>query len=102
MLARNVAALVVEEYFFRPSAIVCYSAGAFGGVRAAMQLRMTLGELGMPSIPSIFPIPYVQDAFDDGGRAKQPIFAKRIGRFLDEFEWYTEALRRARERGTPY
>ena len=51
MLARNVAALVVEEYFFRPSAIVCYSAGAFGGVRAAMQLRMTLAELGMPSIP---------------------------------------------------
>ena len=23
----------LEEYFFRPSAIVCYSAGAFGGVR---------------------------------------------------------------------
>ena len=27
----------LEEYFWRPSAIVCYSAGAFGGVRAAMQ-----------------------------------------------------------------
>jgi len=99
---KNLLDHFLEEYFFRPSAIVCYSAGAFGGVRAAMQLRMTLGELGMPSIPSIFPIPYVQDAFDDGGRAKLPIFAKRIGRFLDEFEWYTEALRRARERGTPF
>ena len=102
MLARNVAALVVEEYFFRPSAIVCYSAGAFGGVRAAMHLRMTLAELGMPSIPSIFPIPHVQDAFDDGGRAKQPVWEQRVGRFLDEFEWYAEALCRARERGTPY
>ena len=29
----------LEEYFWRPSAIVCYSAGPFGGVRAAMQLR---------------------------------------------------------------
>ena len=99
---KNLLDHFLEEYFFRPSAIVCYSAGAFGGVRAAMQLRMTLGELGMPSIPSIFPIPHVQDAFDDGGRAKQPVLEQRVGRFLDEFEWYAEALCRARERGTPY
>jgi NAD(P)H-dependent FMN reductase len=49
----------LEEYFWRPSAIVCYSAGQFGGVRAAMQLRMTLAELGMSSVPSIFPIPRI-------------------------------------------
>jgi NAD(P)H-dependent FMN reductase len=99
---KNLLDHFLEEYFFRPSAIVCYSAGAFGGVRAAMQLRMTLAELGMPSIPSIFPIPYVQDAFDDNGRARQPVFEQRIGRFLNEFEWYAEALRRGRETGTPY
>ena len=99
---KNLLDHFLEEYFFRPSAIVCYSAGAFGGVRAAMQLRMTLSELGMPSIPSVFPIPYVQDAFDDNGRAKQPVFEQRIGRFLNEFEWYAEALRRGRETGTPY
>ena len=99
---KNLLDHFLEEYFFRPSAIVCYSAGAFGGVRAAMQLRMTLAELGMPSIPSIFPITHVQDAFDDSGRAKQPIFEQRVGRFLDELEWYAEALRWRRERGTPY
>ena len=99
---KNLLDHFLEEYFFRPSAIVCYSAGAFGGVRAAMQLRMTLGELGMPSIPSIFPIPQVQDAFDERGRANQPIFEQRAGRFLDELEWYAGALRHARERGTPY
>ena len=47
----------LEEYFWRPSAIVCYSAGAFGGVRAAMQLRAMLCELGTPSIPSLLPVP---------------------------------------------
>lgn len=99
---KNLLDHFLEEYFFRPSAIVCYSAGAFGGVRAAMQLRMTLGELGMPSIPSIFPIPHVQDAFDDCGRAKQPVFEQRVTRFLGELEWYAEALRRARQLGTPY
>ena len=60
----------LEEYFWRPSAIVCYSAGAFGGVRAAVQLRAMLCELGTPSIPSLLPIPAVQDAFDDLGRPK--------------------------------
>ena len=33
---KNLLDHFLEEYFFRPSAIVCYSAGAFGGVRAAM------------------------------------------------------------------
>src|SRR5262245_58507648 len=35
----------LEEYFFRPSAIVCYSSGQFGGVRAAVHLRALVSEL---------------------------------------------------------
>jgi NAD(P)H-dependent FMN reductase len=99
---KNLLDHFLEEYFFRPSAIVCYSAGAFGGVRAAMQLRMTLAELGTVSIPSLFPIPKVQSAFDDAGRALDPAWEKRVQRFLDELEWYAEALRAARSSGTPY
>src|SRR5215468_6690393 len=58
----------LEEYFFRPSAIVCYSSGAFGGVRAAMQLRAMLCELGMPSISSILPFPNAHEMLhEDGG-----------------------------------
>jgi NAD(P)H-dependent FMN reductase len=57
----------LEEWFWKPSAIVCYSAGPFGGVRAAMQLRAMLGELGMSSIPSILPVPKVESAFAEDG-----------------------------------
>src|SRR5689334_12731126 len=78
----------LEEYFFRPSAIVCYSAGSFGGVRAAVQLRAMLCELGTPSIPSVLPVPSVQDAFDDEGRPLDQAYHRRAGRFLDELEWY--------------
>ncbi len=92
----------LEEYFWRPSAIVCYSAGAFGGVRAAMQLRAMLGELGMPSIPSIFPIPKVQDAFDEEGHPQDDAYHRRVARFLDELEWYARALKAARKEGVPY
>ena len=92
----------LEEWFWRPSAIACYSAGAFGGVRAAMQLRAMLAELGMPSISSIAPMPKVQDQFDEDGTPRDPAHPRRVARFLDEFEWYARALGRARQEGTPY
>jgi NAD(P)H-dependent FMN reductase len=92
----------LEEYFWRPSAIVCYSAGAFGGVRAAIQLRAMLCELGTPSIPSLLPVPQVQDAFDDNGRPRDEAWNRRADRFLRELEWYAGALKEARKSGVPY
>jgi NAD(P)H-dependent FMN reductase len=92
----------LEEYFFRPSAIVCYSAGAFGGVRAAMQLRAMLCELGMPSISSLFPIPRIQTALDAEGRPLDSEMDRRFNRFAVELEWYGEALRDRRMNGVPY
>jgi NAD(P)H-dependent FMN reductase len=99
---KNLLDHFLEEYFWRPSAIVCYSGGPFGGVRAAMQLRMTLAELGMASIPSLFPVPKVQDAFDEEGRPQDPAWERRVQRFLDELEWHARALRAERAKGTPY
>ena len=92
----------LEEYFWRPSAIVCYSGSGFGGVRAAMQLRAMLCELGTPSIPSLLPVPRVQDAFDEDGRPLDDSYHKRAARFLDELEWYAKALKAARGAGVPY
>ena len=99
---KNLLDHFLEEYFWRPSGIVCYSAGSFGGVRAAMQLRMTLAELGMPSVPSVLPIPRIADALTDDGTAQNPITEKSMNRFLDEFLWYVGALADARTEGTPY
>ena len=92
----------LEEYFFRPSGIVCYSSGSFGGVRAAVQLRAMLGELGMPSIPSIFPVPRIASAFDDDGKPSDDSYAGRIVKFMTELEWYAHALKEARAKGVPY
>lgn len=91
-----------SEYFFKPSGIVTYSAGPFGGVRALVNLRAILAELGTPSIPSAFPVSQIHNAFDDNGDSLMPEYDKRIVKFLDEFEWYSNALRHAREEeGTP-
>jgi NAD(P)H-dependent FMN reductase len=99
---KNLLDHFLEEYFWRPSAIVSYSAGGFGGVRAAMQLRMTLGELGMPSIPTIFAVPKIGQAFGEDGAPADGSFAKRFDRFARELEWYAEALKAKRAEGVPY
>jgi len=99
---KNLLDHFLEEYFFRPSAIVCYSAGQFGGVRAAMQLRMTLAELGMSSIPSLLPIPRVQETFTPAGDPTDPAFERHSERFFRELEWYARALQQARASGVPY
>jgi NAD(P)H-dependent FMN reductase len=92
----------LEEWFWRPAAIACYSAGPFGGVRAAMQLRALLPEIGMPSIPTLLPLPKAQDLFDEEGRPKVDWLPSRAEHFLAELEWYANALKAARAGGVPY
>jgi len=99
---KNTLDIFLEEYFFKPSAIVSYSVGGFGGITAAQQLRIIFAELGAPSISSSFSISKVQDVFDDDGKLLDENYEKRISRFLDEFEWYIEAFKKQREKGTPY
>ncbi len=88
----------LDEYFWKPSGIVCYSAGSFGGVRASIALRSMLAEMGTSSIPSVLPIPRVQDAFTDDGTPTDERYHQRATEFLEELEWYAHALREARLR----
>jgi NAD(P)H-dependent FMN reductase len=99
---KNTLDYFLEEYYFKPSAIVSYSAGGFGGVNAAQHLRLIFAELGAPSISSSFPISRVQDVFDEHGKLIDERYDKRVIRFLDEFEWYIEAFKNQRAKGTPY
>jgi NAD(P)H-dependent FMN reductase len=90
-----------SEYHYKPSAVVTYSAGPFGGVRALVNLRAILAELGTPSSPSALPISAVGRSFDDDGNDLDGAYDKRVVKFLDEYEWYANALKRAREQKCP-
>lgn len=91
-----------SEYFFKPSAISSYSAGSFGGVRAAVHLRVIVGELGMPAISSILPFPKIGEFFDNNLTPVNSKVETKTARFLDEFFWYLKAFKNQRAEGTPY
>jgi hypothetical protein len=44
----------------------------------------------------------VNEVFDDNGKLVDEGYDKTVMGFLDEFEWYIEALKNQRKNGTPY
>ena len=99
---KNTLDYFLEQYYFKPSAIVSYSPGFFGGINAAQQLRLVFAELGAPAIPASFAISRVNEVFDDKDEFVDERYNNRVVHFLDEFEWYIEALRDHRKSGTQY
>ncbi len=85
-----------KEFHYKPAGICTYSAGPFGGVRASVHYRAILGELGMVTTSIMFAISRVHKAFDEQGNDVTGDYARRVGRFLNELEWYADALKAKR------
>lgn len=89
---KNVVDLLYDEWYRKPIAISTVSAGAFGGTQVITSLQFTLWKIGAWTVPAMFPVPKVQDAFDEnGGPADQPATDKRAARFINELLWCVEA-----------
>lgn len=98
---KNLLDHFLDEWFHRPAGIACYSGGRFGGVRAAMQLRMTLPELGMPTISSLLPLPEVGKALSEDGIDQTPWLTKAADKFIAELAWWARAAKAETERSGP-
>ncbi|CAD5116346.1 DgyrCDS5246 [Dimorphilus gyrociliatus] len=84
-------------YSWKPSAIVCYSAGIYGGMRAAMQARALLGEIGALAISNIFGIPQVMKAFDEAGNPQDSHMESGAKKLITQLDWYANALKNHRQ-----
>lgn len=90
----------LEEWFFHPALIVTYSAGGFGGVRSAAQLRSLLGEIGLLCVSSEVAVSRI-GSFDES--APPEYLPAALSRALGELEWYAEAIRAKKNaNGTPF
>jgi len=66
---KNVIDLLYEEWHHKPIAIITASSGQFGGMQVMLSLQFTLWKIKAWTIPAMFPVPAVQDAFDETGVA---------------------------------
>lgn len=86
-----------SSFQWRPSAILTYSPSAFGGIRAAMQLRAMTGELGCISISKILAIPKVHEVLDVNGVAQDKSYDKELNTFIEHLDWTARAFKEKKE-----
>ncbi|WP_158773663.1 NADPH-dependent FMN reductase [Cobetia sp. L2A1] len=88
-------------YSYKPSVIATYSAGQWGGARAAVNMRTFLSELGCLPVSAMIHIPKAQEVLeDDGGYAKGQNAEEWAGYFhraFSQLSWWANATRRYHE-----
>ena len=101
---KNLTDHFLEEWFWRPAAVVSYSAGRLAGARAGLAWHGTLSEMGMVVISSTLTVGGITAALDagavptgEGGAA----LARAFPRFAEDLEWWCEAARAQRARRAP-
>jgi NAD(P)H-dependent FMN reductase len=89
---KNAIDLLYPEWYHKPVSLVCVSDGNFGGMNALTLLQTVL--LKVKAVPtSYFPVPKVQDSFDENGNAiDKEKTDKRAAVLLKELLWFTEAF----------
>ncbi|WP_419825188.1 NADPH-dependent FMN reductase [Sphingomonas sp.] len=101
---KNLTDHYLEEWYWRPAAIVSYSAGRFAGARAGLAWHGILSEMGMVVVSSTIAVGAIGHAFDATGEPAGDGGAALIGafpRFADDLAWWTEAACAQRERRAP-
>ncbi|MDO6461901.1 NAD(P)H-dependent oxidoreductase [Granulosicoccaceae sp. 1_MG-2023] len=82
-------------FSYKPSAIVTYSAGQWGGMRAAVGMRTFLSELGCLPVSAMIHIPRAQDVFCDDGSLQagedQAAWFGYFGRTFAQLQWWAQA-----------
>jgi NAD(P)H-dependent FMN reductase len=88
-------------FSYKPSAIVTYSAGQWGGMRAAIGMRTFLSELGCLPVSAMIHVPKAQTIFSAEGEVQagenEAEWFGYFGRTLNQLVWWAQAARAHRD-----
>ncbi len=80
------------EFNKKTIGVVSVSAGALGGIRAALSMQqLVLGVSGFP-IPQMLTVPHVGKNFDQDGEILDSAFEQKMEAYLQHFLWLAEAV----------
>jgi NAD(P)H-dependent FMN reductase len=94
----------LEEWFWRPAAIVSYSGGRLSGARSATAWHGTLSEMGMVVVSStiaVGPIGATLSAKGEPTGAAGEALEHAFPRFADDLLWWIEAAKVQRAHKPP-
>jgi NAD(P)H-dependent FMN reductase len=101
---KNLTDHFLEEWYWRPAAVVSYSPGRLSGARAGSAWHPILSEMGMIVVSSTVAVGPIAQTFDaegapigDAGRLTKGAFA----RVADDLAWWASAAREQRLRQAP-
>ncbi|BCE01062.1 NADPH-dependent FMN reductase [Marinicellulosiphila megalodicopiae] len=88
-------------FSYKPSAIVTYSAGQWGGLRAAVGMRSFLSELGCLPVSAMIHVPNAQKVFMEDGNMQsdesQNSWFDYFSRTFNQLVWWAHASQNQRE-----
>jgi len=88
-----------SNYSGKPSAIVTYSPGPWGGARCAMAIQPVLHELGCLPVSKMVHLPAPQELLKEDGEAvdADARMLKQLPGMLDQLEWMAVAMKTQRD-----
>jgi NAD(P)H-dependent FMN reductase len=90
---KNAIDLLYKEWYHKPIGLVSVSEGNFAGVNSLALLQTIFLKIKAVPVPGTFPVPNVQNNFDENGNAiSKEATDKRAAVFLKEILWFTEAF----------
>ncbi len=92
-------------FSYKPSAIVTYSAGQWGGVRAAVGMRSFLSELGCLPVSAMIHVPKAHEVLTEDGNFLTSVDAGRwtnyFARSFAQLTWWAAAAQQQRNTVDP-
>ena len=92
---KNVIDLLYDEWHRKPIAISTVSEGPFGGSQVITSLQFSLWKMKAWTVPAMFPVPKVKEAFDEKGNSTDKDSTdKRATLFINELLWCMDAKKK--------
>ena len=92
-------------FSYKPSVIATYSAGQWGGARAAVNMRTYLCELGCLPVSAMIHVPKAQEVFTNKGDYRTSVDQQDWSRYLDraisQLNWWATAAHIQRSNPDP-
>jgi len=96
---KNLTDHFLEEWYWRPAAVVSYSPGRLSGARASSAWHPILSEMGMIVVSSTLAVGPIAETFDAQGEPigdVSRVVRQAFGRVADDLAWWTAAAKHQR------